>query len=136
MGLFAPHTRAPRWGNIMDFDFTPEDEAFRQEFRTWLEANRKGAPRPRDIFSTETKEAWDEQVDWARKLASGGWLAVNWPKEYGGRGATVLQTIVYNEELARVNLAAPMVGMGVSLLGPTLLHWGNEEQKKRYIPKI
>ncbi len=120
----------------MDFDFTPEDEAFRQEFRTWLEANHKGAPRPRDIFSTETKEAWDEQVAWARKLASGGWLAVNWPKEYGGRGATVLQTIVYNEELARVNLAAPMVGMGVSLLGPTLLHWGNEEQKKRYIPKV
>ena len=120
----------------MDFDFSPDDEAFRQEFRSWLEANKAHAPRPRDIFSTETKDAWDEQVDWAKKLASGGWLAVNWPKEYGGRGATVLQTIVYNEELSRVNLAAPMVGMGVSLLGPTLLHWGSEEQKKRYIPKI
>jgi alkylation response protein AidB-like acyl-CoA dehydrogenase len=120
----------------MDFDFTPQDEEFRQEFRTWLEANKDGAPRPRDIFMTEGKTAFQEQVRWAQKLAEGGWLAVNWPKQYGGRGATVLQTIVYNEELSRVGLAAPMVGMGVSLLGPTLLHWGTEEQKQRYIPKI
>ena len=50
---------------------------------------------------TEGKQSFEEQVRWGRKLAAGGWLAVNWPKEYGGRGATVLQTIVYDEELAR-----------------------------------
>jgi alkylation response protein AidB-like acyl-CoA dehydrogenase len=120
----------------MDFNFSPEDEAFRTEFRTWLEANKSEAPRPRDIFMEAGKTAFQEQVKWAQRLGKDGWLAVNWPKEYGGRGATTLQTIVYNEELARVGLAAPMTGMGVSLLGPTLIHWGNEEQKQRYIPKI
>jgi alkylation response protein AidB-like acyl-CoA dehydrogenase len=120
----------------MDFDFTPADEEFRREFRSWLEANSSDAPPPRNIFMTEGKEAFDEQVRWGRKLATDRWLAVNWPKEYGCRGATVLQTIVYEEELARLGLGAPMVGMGTTLLGPTLLHWGTEEQKHRYIPKI
>ena len=120
----------------MDFDFTAADDEFRREFRSWLEANRSDAPPPRDIFMTEGKQAFEEQVRWGRKLAEGGWLAVNWPKEYGGRGATVLQTIVYGEELARLGLAAPMMGLGTTLLGPTLLHWGTDEQKQRYIPKI
>jgi alkylation response protein AidB-like acyl-CoA dehydrogenase len=120
----------------MDFDFTPADEEFRREFRAWLEANSSDAPPPRDIFMTEGKGAFDEQVRWARKLAEGGWLAVDWPREYGCRGATVLQKIVYDEELARLGLAAPLAGMGTTLLGPTLLHWGTDEQKRRYIPKI
>jgi alkylation response protein AidB-like acyl-CoA dehydrogenase len=120
----------------MDFDFTPADDEFRREFRAWLEANRADAPPPRDIFMTEGRQAFEEQVRWGRKLAEGGWLAVNWPREYGGRGATVLQTLVYDEELARLGLGAPMMGLGTTLLGPTLLHWGTEEQKQRYIPKI
>jgi alkylation response protein AidB-like acyl-CoA dehydrogenase len=120
----------------MDFNYSPEDEAFRREFRTWLEANRQHAPKPREVLSDEGKSGWDEMVRWAKKLAEDRWLAVNWPKEYGGRGASIMQTIVYNEELARLNLPAPMVGMGIGLLGPTLIHWGSEEQKRRYLPKI
>ena len=58
---------------------------------------------------------WDAQVSWAKKLSEGRWLAVNWPKEYGGRGLSVMQTIIYNEELARAGLSAPMIGMGISL---------------------
>jgi len=61
---------------------------------------------------------------------------VNWPKEYGGRGATVMQRLIYREELGRLGLNEPMIGMGISLLGPTLMHWGTEEQKKNHIPKI
>src|SRR5208282_2062781 len=69
-------------------------------------------------------------------MAEGRWLAPNWPVQYGGRGAGILQTIVYNEELARAGVGAPMLGMGTTLFGPTLLHWGTEEQKRRYIPPI
>ncbi len=120
----------------MDFDFTAADDEFRREFRAWLEANAADAPPPRNIFMTEGKESFEEQVRWGRKLQAGGWLAVDWPKEYGGRGATVLQTIVYHEELARLGLGEPAMGQGPTLLGPTLLHWGTAEQKQRYIPKI
>ena len=120
----------------MDFNFNPEDEAFRQEFRAWLEANKQFAPRAQESMFAENKTAFDDQVKWARKMGEDGWLAPNWPKEYGGRGASILQTIVYNEELGRLGLTAPMVGMGTTLFGPTLMHWGTEEQKRRHIPAI
>src|SRR5271169_5213795 len=120
----------------MDFDFTAADDEFRREFRAWLEANAADAPVPRNIFMTEGKESFEEQVRWGRKLAAGGWFAVDWPREFGGRGATVLQSIVYHQELARLGLGEPAMGQGPTLLGPTLLHWGTAEQKQRYLPKI
>jgi alkylation response protein AidB-like acyl-CoA dehydrogenase len=123
----------------MDFNFNPEDEAFRTEFRTWLDANKQFAPGMGEGGVggfAETRNAFEAHRKWAKKMAEGRWLAPNWPKQYGGRGASILQTIVYNEELARAGTSAPMIGMGTSLLGPTLLHWGTEEQKERFIPKI
>ena len=69
----------------MDFDFTAADDEFRREFRSWLEFNRSDAPAPRDLFVRREAATFEEQVRWGRKLAEGGWLAVNWPKEYGGR---------------------------------------------------
>jgi len=119
----------------VDFNYSPEDEAFRLEFRAWLEKNKQFAPPARDILS-ERDEDWDARIKWHRKLNEGGWIAIHWPKDYGGRGASVLQNIIYREEMARLNLGEPYMGMGISLLGPTLIHWGTEEQKKRYIPKI
>jgi alkylation response protein AidB-like acyl-CoA dehydrogenase len=121
----------------MDFNYGPEDEAFRKQLRDWLDANKQHAPHRRTMFGEEGgASGWEDQVRWARKLNEGRWLAVNWPKEYGGRGASVMQTIVYNEELTRAGVMAPMIGMGIGLLGPTLIHWGNDEQKNRYLPKI
>lgn len=120
----------------MDFNYSAEDEAFRTEFRAWLEANKQFAPHRAEVMGDEGGSGWDTQVRWAKKLSEGRWLAVNWPKEYGGRSLNVMQTIIYNEELARLGLAAPMIGMGISLLGPTLIHWGTEEQKRQHIPKI
>src|SRR5438270_1006324 len=114
----------------MDFNYNPEDEAFRKEFRAWLEVN---APKDHrsdnlDMFAEEDEGDWDRRVGWVKKLASGGWTGIDWPKEYGGRGASVLQTIIYNEELARAGAPLPYIGGGLSLLGPTLMHWGTEEQ--------
>ncbi len=120
----------------MDFNYSAEDEAFRTEFRAWLEANKQFAPRRAEVFGEEGNGGWDAQVKWAKKLAEGRWLAVNWPKEYGGRNLSIMQTIIYNEELARLGLSSPMVGMGTTLLGPTLIHWGTEEQKREHLPKI
>src|SRR5438309_3552284 len=120
----------------MDFNFSPEDEAFRKEFRGWLEKNKDHAPVARELLATEEDGGWEERVGWDRRLNEGGWMAVSWPKEYGGRGASVLQNIIYHQELGRAGTNVPFTGMGISLLGPTLIHWGTEEQKKRYIPKI
>ena len=121
----------------MDFNFSPEDEAFRKEFRAWLDVHAPKSQAPSADFMFEADQAeWQRRVAWYKKLASGGWTCVDWPKEYGGRGASILQTIVYNQELARVGAPLPAVGFGPCLLGPTLMHWGTEEQKQRYIPKI
>ncbi|HEY6417473.1 MAG TPA: acyl-CoA dehydrogenase [Candidatus Binataceae bacterium] len=120
----------------MDFNFTPEDEAFRKEFRAWLDQNKPDQPLEFDTFFEEDEKEWARRLGWYKKLHSGGWTGVEWPKEYGGRGAGVLQSIVYNQELSRARAPIPYVGSGLGLIGPTLIHWGSEEQKKRYLPKI
>ncbi len=121
----------------MDFKFNPEDEAFRAEFRAWLDHNApRNQPPMGDMMAEADQGEWQRRIAWFRKLASGGWTCISWPREYGGRGAGVLQNIVHNEELARAGAPMPAIGMGPGLLGPTLIHWGNEEQKKRFLPKI
>jgi len=120
----------------MDFNYSAEDEAFRQDLRKWLEANKQYAPGSVSVMSNESDEQWQARVTWHKKLNDGGWVAVNWPKEYGGRAATVMQRLIFREELSRLNLSEPAIGMGISLLGPTLLNWGTEEQKRRHIPAI
>src|SRR5215475_9461055 len=86
-------------GVAMDFNYSPEDEAFRRDLRVWLEANRKFAPPPSEVLGDERDRDWDARVRWHKKLNEGGWVAVHWPKEYGGRGATVLQRQIFREEL-------------------------------------
>jgi alkylation response protein AidB-like acyl-CoA dehydrogenase len=124
----------------MDFSYSAEDETFRQEFRSWLETNLAPERRQRDLLADfgrdEGDDGWDRRLEWHRKMHAGGWVGISWPKEYGGRGASLTQQVIYNEELARVS-APPLVNLlGIMLVGPTLIHWGTEEQKKRYVPKI
>lgn len=121
----------------MDFDYSPEDETFRAELRAWLKDNAPAkGNRAIDALAEEDNEEWNQRVAWFKKLNSGGWTGIDWPKEYGGRGATILQTIIFNEELERVSAPLPYIGSGTSLIGPTLMHWGNEEQRRRYLPRI
>jgi alkylation response protein AidB-like acyl-CoA dehydrogenase len=121
----------------MDFNFSVEDEEFRREFRNWLEANLPENERiePLDFLFEESEESWERRLNWHRKLHAGGWVGISWPKEYGGRGATLLQQVIYEQELQRVNAPA-LISVGTLMVGPTLIRWGNEEQKQRYIPKI
>ena len=79
----------------MDFNYSPEDEAFRSEFRAWLENNRQYATPAREPLADESDGEWDARIRWHRKLNEGGWIGLSWPREYGGRGATLLQSIIY-----------------------------------------
>ncbi len=121
----------------MDFNYSAEDEAFRSEFRAWLERNApKDARFALEMLATEDDRDWPQKIAWCKKLASGGWLGIDWPTAYGGRGASVLQPIIYHDELQRVGAPLPFIGSGLSLIGPTLMHWGTEEQRRRFIPRI
>lgn len=123
----------------MNFTYSEEAEAFRREFRAWLEKNRPERSATDDQigeFMDAGSEGWQRHLTWHRKMHAGGWVGITWPKEYGGRGATLEQSIVFGEELARVKAPTLVNGLGIALVGPTLMHWANEEQKKRYIPKI
>jgi len=118
----------------MDLKLTAEELAFRNEVRAWLEANI-----PTDWSEWREKpldESFPYLRTWQRKLYEGGWAAVSWPTEYGGRGATLMQQSIFWEEMARVN-APPMANaLGLGLIGPTIIAYGTNSQKERHIPKI
>jgi alkylation response protein AidB-like acyl-CoA dehydrogenase len=112
-------------------EISPEDEAFRDELRAFLEKH----PAP-DVDIATTKEEADALRAWQRSLHEGGWVGIQWPVEHGGRGATPSQIAIYNEELARAG-TPPLIGRGgISLVGPTLLAHGTEEQRRRWMPRI
>jgi alkylation response protein AidB-like acyl-CoA dehydrogenase len=118
----------------MDLNLTAEEKQFRDELRTWLETNV-----PKDWNEWREKpieESFPYLRAWQRKLYEGGWAAVSWPKEYGGRSASLMQQSIFWEEMARLE-APPMANsLGLGLIGPTIIAYGTDAQKKRYIPKI
>jgi alkylation response protein AidB-like acyl-CoA dehydrogenase len=123
----------------MDFNYSEEAEQLRREFRAWLETNLPKSRLPNDFGNepmAEDRTGWEFHLAWHKKMHAGGWVGISWPSEYGGRGATLEQLVVYNEELVRANAPGIVNGIGTMLVGPTLMHWGTEEQKKRHIPKI
>lgn len=120
----------------MDFDYSPQEESFRQELRSWLKTNLPEEYDP-EIFETLDEDArFKIRLTWQKKLYAAGLVGVHWPKEYGGRGATVIEQVIYQQEMSRVRAPGVANPLGISLVGPTLMHWGTEEQKKRYILNI
>jgi alkylation response protein AidB-like acyl-CoA dehydrogenase len=115
----------------MDLSLTREEDAFRAEARTWFEANRPGP-----MASMDTPEGFEQHREWEQRLHAGGWAAVNWPRAYGGRDATLIEWLIFEEEYYRVGAPRRLNQNGLFLLGPTLLEYGTEEQKQRYLPKI
>ncbi len=108
-----------------------DDEQFRAELRAWLNEHR-----PPAVDIPTTPEEAETLRAWHRTLHAGGWVGIHWPVEYGGRGASPAQTAIYNQELARAD-APPLLGRGgISLVGPTLMAHGTDEQRRRWIPKI
>ena len=120
----------------MDFKFSPEDEAFRQEFRSWLEHNIPRDWRDDELHDPDTLEEFERRRAWHRQLYDGGWMCIHWPQEYGGRGASLIQQVIYHQELDRAKAPPTVNFQGIARVGPTLMQWGTPEQKQRYIPKI
>jgi alkylation response protein AidB-like acyl-CoA dehydrogenase len=116
----------------MDLTFSDDELAFRDEFRSWL-AENPPPPDPGDEADT-ARNAW--RSAWQRQLYEGGWAAPAWPAEYGGRGATLTQSAIYFEELGRARVPVPANVLGILLGGPTLMVWGTDEQKERYLTPI
>jgi alkylation response protein AidB-like acyl-CoA dehydrogenase len=116
----------------MDLTFNEREIAFRDELRAWLADNwDPSAPEPE---GDDEHYAW--RRDWQRRLADGGWASVHWPVEYGGRGATLTESAIFFEEVGRAGAPLAANVLGLLLAGPTIMFWGTQEQKDRYLNPI
>ncbi len=115
-----------------------EDEQFATSIREWLAENLTGEfARLRGLGGPGREhEAYEERLAWDRHLAAAGWTCLGWPKEYGGREATLNQQVIFHQEYARANAPARVSHVGEELLGPTLIAFGTEAQKQRFLPGI
>jgi len=125
----------------LDFNLSPQEEAFKQELCDWLDENTKDFPdwwKNSDPFSMEGRSEEYQKLSqwWHQKLHEAGYVGIAWPKEYGGRGATIMEQVIFNEEMAKRRLPGGLGGLGVGWAGPTIIAAGTEEQKKRFLPKI
>ena len=122
----------------MDLHDRPEDAAFRAEARSWLEANLTAEfAGARGLGRMGLQhEGRDLRLAWERRLGVGGWTCLGWPAEHGGRGASVAQQVIWHEEYARADAPARVNVMGEGLLGPTLIAYGTESQRQRFLPRI
>ena len=122
----------------MDLRFTPQQERFRADARAWL-ADRLDGPfakvRGRG-GPGEEHELFEERWEWEQELGREGWIGLGWPAEYGGRGATLLEQVIFYEEYARAGGPGRVGIVGEGLLGPTIVHFGSESQKQRFLPGI
>src|SRR5579884_3299273 len=118
-------------------------DAFRSETRDWLEANCP--PEMREPMRSEADACWggrnwtfasDAQRVWLERMVERGWTVPHWPQEYGGSGLSPVEAKVLKEEMARIGARNPLYSFGISMLGPALLKFGTEEQKKRFLPEI
>lgn len=116
----------------MDLDFTPAEEAFRTEARTWLRAHVPATPLP----SLETKEGFAAHRAWEAQLAADRWSVVSWPEEYGGRGADIVRWLLFEEEYYAAGAPGRVGQNGISLLAPTLFDHGTREQRARVLPSM
>ncbi|HEY2814931.1 MAG TPA: acyl-CoA dehydrogenase family protein [Acidimicrobiales bacterium] len=119
----------------MDLNYPADAEQFRGEIRSWLEENLPAGWFD-EGFEMTSEERRKFQEEWTQKLFDGGWICASWPTEYGGKGLSIMQNVVLNEEFARAGAPLRADFFGDTLVGPTILQWGSEEQKQDYLPKI
>jgi alkylation response protein AidB-like acyl-CoA dehydrogenase len=114
----------------VDLSLTPEEEAFRDELREWLDSNHPGPAPTGDQAQFEFERAWQ------KRLHAGGWAGISWPKEYGGRGASLIEQAIASEEMAKARVPRPANVLGLVMGGPVVIAHGTEEQKERYLDPI
>src|SRR5438477_3710672 len=122
---------------MMDLSFSDREEAFRLEARRWLEAN---APKPRNKTdewpSGDTAEGFALHREWEKKLFDARWSVVSWPKEYGGREASLVEWLLFEEEYYRAGAPQRIAQNGIFLLAPTIFEFGTQAQKDRILPRM
>src|SRR5437764_9719941 len=114
----------------MDLTLSPEEEAFRDELRSWIEANHPGKEPEGDEASFKFRR------DWQRALNDAGWAGLSWPQQFGGRGATLVEQAIFNEEVVRAQAPQMANVLGLAMGGPTVIAHGSEDQRERYLPPI
>ena len=122
----------------MELTPTPEQRSFRDEVRAWLRQNmpREWTARLAASSDVPRAEAYDLLRDWQRRLHAAGFIGLTWPREYGGRGLTFMEEMILAEEMALAKAPPVLNILGIGMAGPTIIAYGTEEQKKRYLPKI
>lgn len=120
----------------MDLRPTEQELHFRDSFREWLGANLPREWAGGSLGSEDGEDFLEYLRDWQRSLFEGGWAGISWPKEFGGRGATLVEQSIFQAELARANAPQLIGTIGLSLVGPTIIAMGTDAQKSRYLPKI
>jgi len=123
----------------MDFEFTPEQESFRRKVREWI-----GANLPKDLCVDDAQDeriapnraVFERRRAWQAKLHSAGYAGLSWPIQYGGHAASLIEQVIWDEEYSRARAPVLPGYFGLGLCGPTLMQWGSEEQKKRFLPRI
>lgn len=113
----------------MKLNYTPQQDAFRLEIREWLAANVPENP----LLTLEGEEGFHQHVDWERQLASGNWGMVTWPEQYGGRGLDLIEWLIFEEEYWAAGAPLRVNQNGIFLLGPTVMEYGTDEQKARFL---
>jgi hypothetical protein len=116
----------------VDLTFTEQEDAFRHEARTWLEANVPSTP----LHSMDTAVGFEEHRAWEKVLHEGRWSVVSWPERYGGRDASLIEWLIFEEEYYRSGAPGRVSANGVTLLGPTIFQFGTPEQQDRWLPKM
>ncbi len=114
----------------MDLTLTTEEQAFRDEVRAWLEGNHPGPEPEGEEAKFEFRRAWQ------RKMHDAGWAGISWPKEYGGRGATLIEQAIFSEEMSRAKAPSPANVLGLVMGGPVVIAHGSEDQKERFLEPI
>lgn len=116
----------------MDLTWSPLEQAFRDDVRGWLAANVPAEPLP----SGDTAEGFARHLEWERKLFDARWAVVSWPEEFGGRGASLWEWLIFEEEYYRAGAPQRVTQNGIFLLAPTIFEFGTAEQQARYLPKM
>jgi alkylation response protein AidB-like acyl-CoA dehydrogenase len=120
----------------MDLNLTPQETEFRDEVRDWMGSNVPADWKARQDAEESMRARFEFLREWQRKVFAGGWAGISWPKEYGGRGATLMEQVLFNEEMARA-AAPPMANtLGLALVGPTCITFGTDAQKARFLRPI
>jgi len=114
----------------MDFKDTAEEAAFRKEARAWLKANRLKKKEMSEMTGMEAAKLWQ------KRKYDAGWACITWPQEYGGRGASPIQNVIWNQEESKYDLPQGVFSIGQGMAAPTLMMWANDDDKARFLPKL